>query len=218
MTAMFFLGWLAVFIAGLLLVRKFQSLGLFLARHRLKFAFACVAFFAVSFLAGCGPLTWLTDATQILPLAGTMLTGILTLLGHLGLAGTIATVITGVVKDIQDVEAIVAEYKQNPSTTLLGSIEAGTKAVVDNITQLLNDTGITNSALQTVVVKILTLFLTDLTSFQSMLPALRATAGETLTIIVPLTTKESKAAYNSIISTPTGDPSVDAALSKLPKL
>lgn len=225
MTVNHFAVWLVIFIAGLLLAFKYQRLGLFLAKHRLAFAWGCLMFFTVAFAAGCGPLTWLTDATNILPIAGGMLSGILALIGQLTgsalpteIAGKVATIITDALKGIQDVQAIVAEYKQNPSTTLLTSIESGVKAVIDNINQFMTDTGITNPAAQSIIVKILTLFLTELTSFQTMLPALSASAGQRLTITVPMTTKASKAAYNSILSTPTGDTAVDAALLKLPRL
>ena len=224
MTVLFF-PCLLFYFATLLLVTLNVRVRTFLARHRLKFAMASVAFFAVAFLGGCGPLTWLTDATNILPIAGGMLSGILALIGQLTgstvptvIAGKVATIITDALKAIQDVESIVAEYKQNPSPTLLGSIESGVKAAMDYINQLLTDTGITNPATQATVVKILNLFLTELTSLQTMLPALRATAGQTLTITVPMTSKQSKAAYNAILSAPTGDTSVDAALLKVPRL
>jgi hypothetical protein len=195
---------------------KYQKL--FFVMFMLQLAFLC---------SGCGALTWLTDAGNILPIVGTMITGILTLVGGLTgatLPAAIATIVVGVIsaalKGVADIEAMVNEYKQNPSPTLLGSIEAGVKAVTDNINQFLTDTlgTIANTALQGKLKAILALVLTEIEAFASLLPALKVKAGQNLTVTVPMTSKESKAAYNAIITAPTGDHAVDAMLAKLPKL
>lgn len=200
----------------------------FLADHQklfasMSFVFALIA--VVLSTAGCGPLTWLSDALQILPIAGSMLSGVLTLIGALtgstletAIAAAVSSVIQKAIAGITDLQTIVNEYKANPSTTLLASIEEGTQAVIDNITQLLSDTGITDAATQKKVTDILNLFLSDVKAFASMLPGLKASAGQQLTITVPMTSKQSKEAYNLILTTPTGSPSVDAALAKLHRL
>lgn len=176
-------------------------------------------------IVGCGPLTWLSDSLQILPIASSMLAAALTLVGALTgstLPAEIATIVSGVISKamagVRDIQAMIAEYKQNPSTTLLTSIEAGVKAVIDGINSFLTDTGITDPATQKKVVDILTLILTEVQALETLLPSLQAKAGTKLQITVPMTSKEAKEAFNAILDTPTGTPAVDAALAKLHRL
>jgi len=196
----------------------------FLARHRRELAFLSLLCFIVV-LAGCAALTWLTDANSILGVAGDTLAGVLGLIASLtgsvlaaSIASEISTVITDAQAGVNDVETMVEEYQQNPSPTLLGSIEAGTQAVITNIKQFLSDTGITNAKAQEVVTAILQLFLSQVENWATLLPALGAQAGDKLAIIIPMNKKQFKAAYNKILSTPTGDPNVDAALAKMKRL
>lgn len=203
---------------------KIGPFRMFLANHWRLFA-ALSIICATIYMGGCGPLTWLSDALQILPIAGSMLASVLTLIGALtgstvetAIAAKVSAIISKAMAGITDLETIINEYKANPSTTLLGSIEEGTQAVIDKITQLLTDTGITDAATQSKVTAILNLFLTEVKAFATLLPALNVSSGQTLTVTVPMTSKQAKAAFNTIIATPTGSPAVDAALAKLHKL
>ena len=176
-------------------------------------------------MTACGLPQWIATAQSILPVAVQMALGIISLIAALSgktlspeVVATLDSVVGKIQLALQDLANMVSEYNSNPSTTLLGEIEAGTKAVIDNITQLLADTGITDAATQSKVVNILNLILEELVAWGSLLPLLKAQAGETHTITVPLATKEFKAKYNTLLNTPTGSATVDAALAGLKRL
>jgi hypothetical protein len=190
-----------------------------------RFAGLFLLFNVALLLSGCGPVTWISDAIQIITIVSGMASGILTLISALApgvlpvaVAALIAGIISKLMGGLTDIENAVNEYKSNPQPTTLTKIEELVQVAIDNATSFLNDTGITNAALQGSIVKILNLILQELKSFQSMLPAFTAKAGEKLTIVVPMTSKEAKDAYNRILSEPTGDPAVDKALAGVPRL
>jgi hypothetical protein len=190
-----------------------------------RFAGLFLLFNVVLLLSGCGPVTWLSDALNIVTIVSGMAAGVLTLISTLApgilpvaIAAMIASIITKLLGGLKDIENAVNEYKANPQPTTLTKIEELVQVAIDNATSFLNDIGITNAALQGSIVKILELILTELKSFQSMLPALGAKAGAKLIITVPMTSKEAKDAYNRILSEPTGDAAVDKALAGVPRL
>jgi hypothetical protein len=176
------------------------------------------------FVAGCNLPAWISTAQSILPIAGQMAAAVLALVAAFsgstdsGAITTLSTVVSAAAKALTDIQAMVTEYASNPSTTLLGDIENGIKAVSDNIAPFLADTGIKNSALSAKVVAILQLLMTEVTSLASIMPLLKATAGQTLSVTIPFDAKQFKQAYNEIVDKPTGDVAVDAALAKLPRL
>ena len=181
-------------------------------------------------LSACGPLTWLSDATNILPIVANMVSLVLTLIATLSggtilpvdVAAAVSAIIAKVLAGIKDIQAAVEEYKSTtpPPVGALAKIKAATQAVIDHLDAFLNDTlgSIVNQALHGKISDLLTLVLQEVLAFSSLLPALNASAGQKLTIVVPMTSKEAKAAWNNIISEPSGDAAVDAALAALPKL
>ncbi len=179
-------------------------------------------------LAACGPLTWLTDAMNILPIVAQMAAAILTLIATLSggailpvdIAAMIATVISGALAGIKDIEAMVAEYKANPQATTLAKIKEATQAVIDHLDAFITDTlgKITNQALSDKIKAMVVLILNEVVAFASLLPGLDAKAGQKLTIVVPMSTKDAKSSWNAILTSPSGDATVDAALATLPKL
>lgn len=184
------------------------------------------AFFAVVAICGCtGVTAWITQATQIVPIAASMVTAVLSLIAALAgktlsasEATSIASVVTAIQAGLGDIEKMVTAYQSAPSTTLLGQIEAGTQAVLGNINAFLTDVHVTDVATQAKIVAILTLVLNEVQSFASLLPVLKAGAGEQITITVPLSSKSAKEAFNAILDAPSGNPHVDAALAKLHRL
>ena len=176
-------------------------------------------------LAGCSIATWIADANQIIPIAASMAAAILQLIGALGgtaisaaAMDTLNKVMTDIEGGLKSISDMVAEYQANPSTTLLAQIEEGTKAVIDNVGNFLANTGIEDAATQKKITAILQLILTEVTSFQSLLPVLKANPGDKFEIIVPMSTKQAKAAFNAILSEPSGNPAVDAALAKIHRM
>lgn len=186
------------------------------------FLFSLVMFGLV--LVACNLPAWIATANSILPIATEMALGIISLLSAFtggtdaGAIATLNTVMTAIGKALTDVQNMVDEYNANPSTTLLGSIQAAIQAVIDSVKQLMTDTGITNTSLQSKVVDVLQLLLNEITAWSTMLPLLTAPAGTKFELIVPLDKNGLKQAYNAILSTPTGDVSVDAQLAKVKRL
>jgi hypothetical protein len=149
------------------------------------------AFFAVVALCGCtGVTAWITQATQIVPIAASMVTAVLSLIA--ALAGKTLSV---------------------SEATSIASVVTAIQAGLGDI-----DVHVTDAATQVKIVAILTLVLNEVQSFASLLPVLKAGAGEQITITVPLSSKSAKEAFNAILDAPRGNPQVDAALAKLHRL
>lgn len=205
-------------------------------RRALTFTGLCLLTLGFCWMAtGCAGLPqWLADAQQLFPMfatsAGTILTLIGSFTGNPELA-SVVTLITGVSKlveaGITDVQAMVAEYEKNPSTTLLSSIEAGAQAVIDNLNRLLTDINVPSGA-ATPIVNLATLLLQQFEAWASVIPTLKVTTADhdvhaLKTAIshlkaVPMTAKAYKAAHNAILDTPTGDAAMDAVLAKVARL
>lgn len=179
-------------------------------------------------LTGCGLPTWLTDASSIIPVLISSITSIgsfvASLTGNTALAAELA-VVTRILDDVEaglaDIETLIAEYKANPSETLLQKIDDVAKLVTNNIQKILTDSGLP-SIIASKVQSLARLVLTQLESWLSLLPVLKpavgvaahALAGQSVTFTVPLDHATFKAQFNAIYDAPTGDVEIDEALAK----
>lgn len=199
----------------------------FLIKFRRAFT-ALAAFLVIGaftmVMAGCGAPTWLTDASGIIALVGTSITAIGSFIaglsGNAALAAGLAVVTDWIAKvetGINDVEELVSQYDAAPDAGLLAKIEAALADVEGNIQRDFSDTGLPTSILG-IVAGIAGLALSQLEAWGSLIPATKATAMMALTVKVPYTKAEYKAAVNAILSTTTGDIEIDAALAKAKKL
>ena len=198
--------------------------------YRALFIFSMLCFTCL--IVGCGLPTWLADANSILPVAVQSILGILSLVAALSgktLSASEVTTITNfgtsVQNAIKDIEAMVEDYQQQSSTTLLGEIEAAVTALQSQLTQFLTDVHVTDPSTQAKISAIVNLVLTQIEAWASIIPALKATATATVTpagvavtrvpeivpLKVPLTKQAFKQAYNAVLNTPTGNADVDAA-------
>ena len=189
--------------------RSFMVLGLF------------VGLFAITnLLAGCGLPAWLTDASSIIALVGSSFTSIASfvagLTGNVALAAALATVsawITKIQTALADVEALVEQYQEAQNPTVLADIEAALADLETNVQQDFSNLGLPAGVLS-VIAGIASLALSQLEAWGSLIGAIKAPATAKVTLVVPMSKKEFKAAVNKILSTPTGDPQVDIALAK----
>lgn len=202
-----------------------------------QFSLVCLVVWCATGCVGCGLATWLMDANSILPVVLNSVLGVLQLIAVLrggSLSQSEADAVTKIATDTQNaLEAIqktVDEYEQAPSTTLLGDIQAGVKAVTDNLNAFLAAVSITDPATKAKITDILTLVLDQITAWATIIPALSGTAKPTVApntvnvahdqfqISIPLTKKQYKETYNEILTQPSGSAEVDAALAKLKKM
>lgn len=175
-------------------------------------------------LAGCGVPTWLTDAQSIIGLAATSLATIGSfiagLTGNAALAAGLAVIsawIQEVETGLNDVEELITQYNASPNPTLLANIEAALADVETNLQKDFSNLGLPTSILS-VIAGIAGLALSQLQAWGSLLPAAQSKAMASFTVRVPYTKAEYKALVNGILTTPTGDAEVDAALAKVKKL
>lgn len=194
--------------------------------HRQLILLAVVlAIFPVAmFMAGCGAPTWLTDANTVIGLVGSSIASIgafiAGLTGNAALATALAVVAAWVTKiqtGINDLEELVSQYQAAPNPTLLTDIESALADVQTNLAQDFSNLGLPTEVLS-VIAGIAGLALTQIEAWGSLLPALSAKAMTTVTLKVPYTKAEYKALVDKILSTPTGDAAVDAALAKVKRL
>jgi hypothetical protein len=186
---------------------------------------------------GCAGLPgWLNAIEATIPLVsatlGTILTAIAAALGGdpalAAAAQLIAEIATKGMAAIKDIQAMVAEYQANPSTTLLGKIEEAIKAATDTMQQLLGDIGVP-APLAGIIQNLAQVVLSQLEAWANVLPALTSLetngAGEARAMLAaipteqhPLDAKHYAAKINEIISAPTGDEKADAILAGIPRL
>lgn len=203
---------------------KLASLFIKYRRAFMSFALLLVIGMFTMVMAGCAAPTWLTDANNIVALVGTSITAIGSFIaglsGNAALAAGLAVLtewITKIEQGISDIEALVSQYNSSPTPTLLGDIEAALSDLEANVQQDFSNLGLPTTILS-VVAGVAALALSQLEAWGSLIPATKATAMMALTVKVPYTKKEYKEAVNKILSTPTGDAEVDAALAKARKL
>ena len=199
----------------------------FLIRHRhhaMMTALLLLIGSVAMLVSGCAVPTWLTDAQSITALVGTSITSIGSfiagLTGNVALAAGLAIVSTWITKvetGLSDIETLVSQYNSAPNPTLLSDIESALQDVETNIQQDFSNLGLPASVLS-VISGITALALSQLEAWGTMIPAVKASAMTVMTLKVPYTKAEYKAAVNKILATPTGDAEVDAALAKARKL
>jgi hypothetical protein len=194
--------------------------------HRQLTMLACVLFIGICAMAmaGCGVPTWLSDASQIIGMVGTSVTAIgafiAGLTGNAALAAALATIsawITKVETGIADLEELVSQYNAAPTPGLLANIEAALADVSANLATDFSNLGLPSGILN-VIAGIAALALSQLEAWGSLIPALQAKPMASFTIKTPYTKAEYKALVNKILTTPTGDKMVDAALAKVKKM
>lgn len=199
---------------------------LLIAYHRQCTMVALLMFIGIAslFVAGCGAPTWLTDANNIVAIVGTSITAIGSfiagLTGNAALAAGLAVIsdwTSKVETGLSDLEELVSQYTAAPSPTLLSTIESTLADVEGNIKQDFGNLGLPTSILS-VVAGIAGLALSQLEAWGSLIPATQAKAMTTFTVKTPYTKSEYKQLVNQILTTPTGDAEIDAALAKVKKL
>lgn len=174
---------------------------------------------------------WIGEAQQIVTTVTTIISSIGAILGLFGAAvsptviGDITQASTDVNAELGTVGTLLTEYQAKPSTGLLSSILNALTVAQTNLTTLLANVQITNAALQTKIGAILTLAINAVKELISLVPVPTATMAELHAHYNRITDffnsaplKKLKGDYNTILSTPSGDPDVDAACAKLPKL
>lgn len=214
----------ALFVISIMLFAVLFSSPRFLIKHRHHFLSLAIllAIGTVAMLvSGCAVPTWLTDANQIIGMVGTSITAIgsfvAALTGNAALAAGLALVQAWIVKveqGLTDVEALVAQYNTTPDASTLSKLEAALADVSQNLAIDFANTGLPSTILNTIA-GIAALALSQLQAWGSLLPAAKATPGAKFTVIVPFDKKHYHAAVKALLSEPTGDTVIDAALAKV---
>jgi hypothetical protein len=207
----------------------------FCMRYRLAFQWlfvisSCV--FAGLMLSGCMVPVWLTDATAIIPVltsaSASLLGAIGTLAGDPKLGG-VATQLTAwgqkIEAGLNQVETLIQEYKQNPSDALIVQIQNAIQEVLKDLNTLGPQLNIP-APLQAKIQAYIQLVQAQLESLAALMGVLKPSVAAGTRIMdlvgqnakVPMNKKEAKAAFNKILSDPTGDAGVDAAMAKAKKL
>lgn len=206
----------------------------FLFRHRRAFHMLGMVFALLTVcmcLTACAVPTWLTDAEALMPVLMSSATSILSFVasatGNPELAAALAIaqpIIDDVGKGLTDLQTMIEEYKGSPSDTVMQNIEAGASDISANLNKLLGDIGLP-AALATKLQAWAQLVLSQLNAWLEILPQIKTgVQSRTLEHMArPATDKVMRAddlknAFNAILDTPTGDPHVDEALAKAPRL
>ena len=204
----------------------------FCTRHNRALWVLCSisAVFTLCLLAtGCNVPAWLQDAQTLVPVILSSVTTVLSFLaaltGNPALAAAIG-LITPIINDVNagltDLEQIIAQYKANPSDTLLQKIEEAAGTISANLQKVLTDTGLP-AALAQKIQAWAQLALSQLEAWLAILPALHlaATANSmhVLSALKPasdnvMSAKALHESLTAILAAPTGDSAIDAAMDK----
>lgn len=206
----------------------------FLIRSRRAFFMVTLASFAFTLcllMTGCAAPVWLTDASEIITLVGASFTSIASfiagLTGNAALAALLAIVSTWIGKvqtGLGDITALITQYTAAPSATLLAEIEAALADVTANVKQDFSNLGLPASILS-VIAGIAALALNLLTEWSAAITGVTTASTSTelhaavekintLGNALPQAMADFKAGVNAVLSTPTGDAEIDAALAK----
>ena len=189
------------------------------------------AFAVCMVVTGCAAPAWLTDAESLIPILGASITSVLSFIaamtGNAGLSSVlnaISTVITDVGNGLTELQSLITQYKSNPSETTLQKIEDVANLISTNLNQILTATGLP-AAVASKIQSWAQLVLTQLEAWLAVLPSLKVAAAaksERVLMSIPAPANDKimsaaalKGAINEIWTTPTGDPTVDAALVKV---
>lgn len=162
-----------------------------------------VAISAPVFLTGCSASTWLQIAIADLPTITKIVTTILAIAGATspGVAAAIQVGVTAVQTGIALVQQLIADYKANPSASLIQKIESTLNDIQSQLGTILAAAHIENTVLVATITGLVGLAVTAVTAILSLIPqttmagALRAPRGA----IKPMTPAEIQAQCNSIL-------------------
>ena len=210
----------------------------FLIQYRRTFMAAALVLLALPLslaLCGCGVPAWLSDAGNIIALVGSSFTSIAAfiagLTGNAALAAALTVVSTWIAKvqsGIQDLQTLISQYQKSPSTGLLAEIEEALDDVQANIVQDFSNLGLPASVL-TIISGIAGEAASLLADWSAAIAGVKSATSTAafhaalakmtkLADNLPNAMSSYKTAVNKYLSTKTGDPMIDAALAKTPKL
>jgi hypothetical protein len=186
-------------------------------------------------LAACGVPVWLSDAYSIIALVGSSFASIASfvagLTGNAALSAALATVsvwITKVQAVISDLTELISQYQASASTGLLAQIESALADLQANVAQDFSNLGLPPEVLSVIsgIAGLADNLLTEWSTAISGVKTAKTTAEfhaanaklTTLADGLPERMKTYASDVNAILTKTTGDPLVDAALAKTPKL
>jgi hypothetical protein len=177
-------------------------------RNRALFTFGVtlVMLSACALVTGCGVPTFLTDLESIIPIAGSAIAGLLAILGAVdpgfaAAAAAVQVIVTKVDAELTVLNTLIADYKSNPSDTVLEQIESGVNEVVADLKSILTTAGLPDGASSKIQL-IVQAVVTQLEALLSVIPVLKgSTAGQTLpTVVKPVSASAFKAQIHAVLT------------------
>ena len=201
------------------------------------FTIAFLFFVAVICLtmSGCAVPAWISNSENVIDLVGASFASIAAfvagLTGNTALAELLTEVsawITKVQGGVSGLQSLISQYKVNPTTGLLGEIESALTDLQQNVAQDFSGSGLPASVLSVIsgiaaeADALLSEWSNAITGVKSATTSAEVAKGvaniSALADNLPTRIASYSAAVNTILSTPTGDAEVDAALAKAPRI
>jgi hypothetical protein len=186
-------------------------------------------------LMGC-TAQWLGAISALLPVLNSLVSAVVAFVLSLqgktvppAFAAMVQKVQTDIAGEITNIQALIAQFQANASTGLLSQISAVMSAIVTNLSSILADSSITDSATVSKITQLVALAVAAAQSIIALIPVVSAklTSGATPAQLeaedkfaakgINDAKKSITESYSAIVSEKTGQPEVDAALAKLPK-
>jgi hypothetical protein len=200
-----------------------------------KFASFFALFFVVLMLSGCSA-SWLGAVSSLLPALEAAVSAIVSFALALegktvpaGVAAAIKKIGDDVAVEIQNVQALVAQFKAQASAGLLTQIQTLLQGVVTNLSSILSGLSISDASTIGKITNLVGLAVAAAQAIIALIPVAVAKMqsgashaelqeeDEVASTALHLTTGNLKSAYHTIVTTPTENADVNAALASLPQ-
>jgi hypothetical protein len=200
-----------------------------------KFCFLMLILNMAIFAGGC-TAAWLTAVSGLLPgilaVVNAAVSFIFALEGKTVPAGLTAAFQKwqqNIATEIQNVQALIADFKKSSSTGLLSQIEAVMQGIVSQLTGILSGLGITDNATVSKITQLVGLAVAAAQAIVALIPVAISKMNSGLSRaeleredriaanVVETTLKTMKDTYVAIVTEPTTNADVNAALSSLPQ-
>lgn len=200
-----------------------------------RFLLCFVVLESIVFVGGC-TAAWLSAVSALLPAldiaVGAALSFVLALEGKTvpaAVSAAVQKVFSDVTAQVANVKTLIADYQGAASTGLLSQIQAVFQGIVSNLNNILSAFSVTDSATVTKFTQLVTLCVSAVTAILGVIPIVNAKLAsgapaqqleaEDKEAAVHIKTAEKmyKEAYHVIVTTPTDDADVNAALAALPQ-
>jgi hypothetical protein len=188
-------------------------------RHprRFQLGICLLAFSALCTLTGCAGPQFISDLLAIIPIAGSAIAGVLSIVASFSgnpelaiVGGLITAAVTKVDATLEEANKLIKQYQSAPDETVLQRIEELLQTAVDDLKTVLTVDGVPASQAARIAA-LVNAVVGQIEALLSVLPVFKSnTAGQSLAVVKPIAAANFKTQIQAILSAPDPAPVVSA--------